>query len=770
VACGEPTGPPVPVASVILSPAPTVELVPGGSETIHATPKDSLGNSLNNRQTTWATSDPTIVTVAAGVATGVALGTATITATIEGHSASVEVHVVDGGVVGSTGASFTVLGGIVALTVPAGAVTATRNVTVKPAVGAPANPRVVVGTAFDFGPASLTFAQAATLTLKYDPNKVDSDSPESGLRLYESAGTRWRLIDGSTVNVTDKTVSGHVSHLGTYAVLMQPRVETVEINRNNDSLRVARTLQYSAILKDNEGLVLNRAILWSTSNASIVAIDAGTGAATGVYPGEATITATSEGKSASSRITIVSGPAASIVPQSGDGQIAPLSEPVPTPPSIKVLDNENVPVKGVTVTFAVTSGGGTVTGAEAVTNIDGIAAPASWTLGPLPGANTLSATSGVLTGSPVTFTANGVPAPSAMTIEAGNGQSVFAATAVPVPPSVKILDSKGRTVPGVTVTFTVQSGGGSITGGSQVTNAQGIATVGSWVLGLGSNTLVATAPVVAPVTFTATGTVRVQVVTFGDSNTDAGYAGTDPVAKVGSYVSSGVSIRVPAGTPNSSLQLAGKIEAQWRARRPQTIRVVNHGISGTSTGTGRTGPGAPNARTEVNGVTRFAGEVLGLAYPWSGGEPTGLSYPNGPILRVQAFRPRPDDFVYISMGTNDLTEGVAPATVASNLEWMIDQWIAAGLPADHILMTTLPPRSPSNPAIPTLNNLIRGLGAKGIHIVELTTIVSDDNGLNWKSTGPQPYVSEAPPVLHYAEWVRDALADLVVTYISSKTP
>jgi hypothetical protein len=197
---------------------------------------------------------------------------------------------------------------------------------------------------------------------------------------------------------------------------------------------------------------------------------------------------------------------------------------------------------------------------------------------------------------------------------------------------------------------------------------------------------------------------------------------------------------------------------------------VNHAISGTLTGGGRNPVGAPNARVEVNGVTRYAGEVLGAAYPWSGGEPCcTLSYPNGAILRVQAFRPRTDDFVYISMGTNDIGDGVAPATVASNLEWMIDQWIGAGLPADHVLMTTLPPRAPANSGIPTLNNLIRGFSAKGIHIVELTPIVSDDNGLTWKS-GPQPYVTEAPPVLHYAEWVRDALADLVVTYIISKTP
>src|SRR5207245_7577529 len=60
------------------------------------------------------------------------------------------------------------------------------------------------------------------------------------------------------------------------------------------------------------------------------------------------------------------------------------------------------------VTFAVASGGGTVSPTTAVlTNASGIAAVTSWTLGTTPGSNTLTATADALTGSPVTFTATG---------------------------------------------------------------------------------------------------------------------------------------------------------------------------------------------------------------------------------------------------------------------------------------------------------------------------------------------------------------------------
>src|SRR5207249_5707185 len=54
----------------------------------------------------------------------------------------------------------------------------------------------------------------------------------------------------------------------------------------------------------------------------------------------------------------------------------------------------------------------------------------------------------------------------------------------------------------------VASGGGSVTGASQITNASGIATLGSWAVGpsTGTNTVTASTSGLCPVTFTATGT------------------------------------------------------------------------------------------------------------------------------------------------------------------------------------------------------------------------------------------------------------------------
>jgi len=100
------------------------------------------------------------------------------------------------------------------------------------------------------------------------------------------------------------------------------------------------------------------------------------------------------------------GPPTKIAATSATSQAALTNNAVATKPSVKVTDANNFGVGGVTVTFAVTAGGGTLTGATPVTNSAGIATLGSWTTGPTPGINTVTATVTGLTGSPVTFTAN----------------------------------------------------------------------------------------------------------------------------------------------------------------------------------------------------------------------------------------------------------------------------------------------------------------------------------------------------------------------------
>jgi len=107
------------------------------------------------------------------------------------------------------------------------------------------------------------------------------------------------------------------------------------------------------------------------------------------------------------------------------------------------------------------------------------------------------------------------PGPTSVTIvpTAGNNQTGLIGFAVNIPPAVIVRDAANVPLPNVQVTFAVTAGGGSVTGGTVVTGADGVATVGSWVLGVtaGPNALtasVATAGLSAtPAAFTASGSL-----------------------------------------------------------------------------------------------------------------------------------------------------------------------------------------------------------------------------------------------------------------------
>ena len=97
------------------------------------------------------------------------------------------------------------------------------------------------------------------------------------------------------------------------------------------------------------------------------------------------------------------GPAASVSAQAGDNQEADPGAAVPVSPAAIVRDASGHPVPGVTVVFAVSPGGGSVTGETASTDSSGVARAGSWTLGPTEGTNHLTATVASL--APATFTA-----------------------------------------------------------------------------------------------------------------------------------------------------------------------------------------------------------------------------------------------------------------------------------------------------------------------------------------------------------------------------
>jgi len=219
------------------------------------------------------------------------------------------------------------------------------------------------------------------------------------------------------------------------------------------------------------------------------------------------------------------GVAAAISIASGNNQQAPVGTSVQTAPTVLVQDDANRTVSGVTVRFTVITGGGTVLGDTAVTDVNGRATVGEWIMGTSTGANTLRATvSGTTLAVTITATAVAGTGVSLRT----SGQQGFLALvgqAVAPMPSVLVLDSFNNPVPGVPVTFAVAQGGGSATGTAATTNANGIAQVGSWTLGpaAGANLLVARIAGGPTVSFTAQALTAAPILTATSPVNQAGF-------------------------------------------------------------------------------------------------------------------------------------------------------------------------------------------------------------------------------------------------------
>jgi hypothetical protein len=273
--------------------------------------------------------------------------------------------------------------------------------------------------------------------------------------------------------------------------------------------------QLAATVLDQRGdPIPSASIVWSSDNATVADVSGG-GLATAVAVGSTklrgTVTLTSGSIVDSATVSVTQVPA-HFNKFAGDNQIDTVSGTLPTAITVQVTDTTAHPISQIVVAFAVTSGGGHVSSAADTTDAFGRAS-VQWTLGSSVGPNIMTATSAVaIPGSPATFTASGVLAGSSpsVIVNNGNGQHGLIGAPVNFPPSVVVADGAGTPIAGKQVTFAVSGGGGVISGANAVTDANGIATVGSWTVGAGANALTATVVdtgtvVGNPVTFSATG-------------------------------------------------------------------------------------------------------------------------------------------------------------------------------------------------------------------------------------------------------------------------
>jgi uncharacterized protein (TIGR03437 family) len=189
---------------------------------------------------------------------------------------------------------------------------------------------------------------------------------------------------------------------------------------------------------------------------------------------------------------------------SGNGQTGLAGSKLPAPLVVMAQDAAGGPLAGITVTFTVQAGGGTVSPTSAITDAKGLASTVL-TLGPAAGFNAVVASADQFQSVGFVLAAGGASAASLRVTSSGDGQTAPAGQDLPNPLVLTILDAlTNRRLAGLPVTWRVTSGGGVVTPMFTLTDASGTAAA-QWTLGptTGSQALEASISGFSPIVFKA---------------------------------------------------------------------------------------------------------------------------------------------------------------------------------------------------------------------------------------------------------------------------
>ncbi len=272
---------------------------------------------------------------------------------------------------------------------------------------------------------------------------------------------------------------------------------------------------------------------------------------------------------------------------------------LPQPLTVRVLDQRQEPISGAVVTFAVTAGNGTLGASSDTSDADGYA-QVTFRVGSSVGAQTVAAS---LPGqNPISFLVNATSAPASLVqIVEGDAQSAQVGSELTEQLVARVTDAFGNPKVGVPLSFTVTSGGGTVSAATVLTDQEGLGKV-RWTLGIvaGTQLVSASTGAIPPVSFSATGNPdspsQIVVVSGANQVNDPGAALQDSIVvrvvdRFGNGVG-GVSVTwTPAqgaGTvsPQSSVTNAtGRAATRWTlsgAGGPKTVQAsAGAGVTGS---------------------------------------------------------------------------------------------------------------------------------------------------------------------------------------------
>jgi trimeric autotransporter adhesin len=256
----------VPVASIDLTPTTQSVVVGQNTPAFTAVTKDAAGHVLTGRTVTFNSDNTAVATIDAssGVATGVTAGTAHITATSEGITSNAATLTVNPPPVSSVAVS-------------------------------PPSQTITDGGTAPFA-ATLNDAQGNPLTGR----TVTWDSSDHSVATVDNSGLATSTGPGTaTITATSEGKSG----TATLQVDAAP-VTSVVVTPPASTITAGTTVQLTASIQETNAGGHRHTVTWDSNNTNAATVD-GNGLVTGVAFGDATITASTQGKSGSALVSVL---------------------------------------------------------------------------------------------------------------------------------------------------------------------------------------------------------------------------------------------------------------------------------------------------------------------------------------------------------------------------------------------------------------------------------------------------------------------------------
>ena len=496
-----------PEASTIVISPPGISFdAIGATATLSAEVRDQNDQVLENEEVTWSSSDSNVATISpAGLVTAVTNGTATITATAGAASGSVNLLVtqlatmlekVSGdGQLGPAGQPL-----------PESLVVHAHDRLGNPAIGVPIEFQIIEGGGSPTPAQTQTDVQgmaSTTWTLGALAGEAQAVRGFLSFRVGERVDFEATAVPGLPGEIV--VVSGDGQAAPRLSTLLDPLTVRVEDRFQNPVEGV--TVEFAVIAGGGS--------VQPTSTSTDVAGLATTQWTLGVPLGDQSVSIMVD-----PLLPTTVSAVATIVPQlvqilDGNGQTGIAGEPLPNPPSVRVLDPGGAPVSSLDVDFSVSENGGLLESMDGTevspsltvrTDVMGVATVGSWIVGTTPGTHDVTVEVPGLV--PVVLTATAETGPPALLVKvSGDQQLGVVGTLLAAPLSVRVTDTHGNPVAGSTITFGPASGDGSVFPTQATSDSNGTAAT-EWTLGssLGSQSVGASIETGAMVTFTAAAT------------------------------------------------------------------------------------------------------------------------------------------------------------------------------------------------------------------------------------------------------------------------